>query len=273
MSDRLYIINGEVIESSKAVISINDYGLIRGYAVFETIRFDNSSARNLDNHISRLLKALKFIRINSEEITKEKIKSDVNKIISINTLDSGLIKLIITKGNMNEINSINISPNIYLKIKEMYKIPKSPVRVVFYDEAKYPILRFNPAIKSINYLGNMMAIEDANNEGAFEVVFYANRKITECSMRNIFFVKGKKLITPALNLGILSGTTRAIVANLSSNVELEYSEEDISIDDVNQMDEAFICSSVIGVLPCWWDGWKSDYKITKRFQFLLEESL
>ena len=166
-----------------------------------------------------------------------------------------------------------ITSNIYLKIKEMYSIPTSPVRVVFYDETKYPILRFNPAIKSINYLGNMMAIEDANIEGAFEVVFYADKKITECSMRNIFFIKGKRLITPTLDLGILSGTTRAFIAKLSSKVKLDYSEENISIDDINQMDEAFICSSVIGVLPCYWDGWNSDYKITKRFQFLLEESL
>ena len=45
------------------------------------------------------------------------------------------------------------------------------------------------------------------------------------------------------------------------------------IDNVNLMDEAFICSSVVGVLPCFWDGWKSDFKLTKRLQFLLEESL
>ena len=42
---------------------------------------------------------------------------------------------------------------------------------------------------------------------------------------------------------------------------------------INSMDEAFICSSVVGILPCYWDGWESDYKITKRLQFLLEESL
>jgi hypothetical protein len=39
------------------------------------------------------------------------------------------------------------------------------------------------------------------------------------------------------------------------------------------MEEAFICSSVVGVLPCYWDKWKSDFKLTKRLQFLLEESL
>ena len=65
MNEKIYIINGQQIIESEASISINDYGLMRGYAVFETIKFENRIARNLDNHISRLLNALTFIRINS----------------------------------------------------------------------------------------------------------------------------------------------------------------------------------------------------------------
>jgi len=43
--------------------------------------------------------------------------------------------------------------------------------------------------------------------------------------------------------------------------------------EVNKMDEAFICSSAIGILPCYWGDWKSEYEITKKLQFLLEESI
>ena len=49
--------------------------------------------------------------------------------------------------------------------------------------------------------------------------------------------------------------------------------EEILVNNVKSMDEAFICSSVVGILPCYWDKWKSNYKITKKLQFLLEESL
>ena len=119
-----------------------------------------------------------------------------------------------------------------------------------------------------------MAIEDANRDGAFEVVFYNNNNvITECAMRNIFFIRDNNLITPKLDLGILPGTTRKIISTLSSDINLKYVEEEILIENINLMDEAFICSSVVGVLPCLWDDWKSDFKLTKRLQFLLEESL
>ena len=75
------------------------------------------------------------------------------------------------------------------------------------------------------------------------------------------------------DLGILPGTTRKMISNLSDNINLKYVEEEILVDNVNLMDEAFICSSVVGILPCFWDGWESNFKLTKRLQFLLEESL
>tara|TARA_Y100001968_G_C19411996_1_gene746813 strand:+ start:350 stop:1180 length:831 start_codon:yes stop_codon:yes gene_type:complete len=274
MITKYYIINGEKTESNKAKISVDDYGLMRGYGIFETIKFTNKKALNLDYHLDRLFGSIAFIKINSKKIIRKNIISDINKIIKINDLEEGLIKIIITKGLVEEENKKELNPNIYITINKLYPIPKGPIKVVFYDETKYPILRFNPAIKSINYLGNMMAIEDANQEGAFEVVFYnSDKAITECAMRNIFFIKNNKLITPALDLGILPGTTRKIISQLSSKINLEYSEEKILIDDIDSMDEAFICSSVVGVLPCYWGTWKSNYKTTKQLQFLLEESL
>ena len=274
MKNKIYIINGEAVNSSEAKISVDDYGLMRGYAVFETIRFKNKKALGLNSHINRLLKSISFIKMDSDKIKRDHIVSDINRIIEINGWVDGLIKIIITKGLPKNNQKTKLSPNIYMTIKEIYDIPREPVKVVFYNESKYPILRFNPAIKSINYLGNMMAIEDANRDGAFEVVFYNNDNlITECAMRNIFFIKDNNLITPKLDLGILPGTTRKMISSLSDNINLKYVEKEILIDNINLMDEAFICSSVVGVLPCLWDGWKSDFKLTKRLQFLLEESL
>ncbi len=272
MKDKIYIINRKIEIASKAMIPIDDYGFTRGYAVFETIKFQNKKALRINDHIDRLFKGISFIRIeNNKNIKREHIISDIDRIIKNNDLEEGLIKIVITKGTINKDNTF--TPNIYITIKELYDIPKKPIKVIFYNESKYPILRFDPAIKSINYLGNMMAIEDANIEGAFEVVFYNNNNtITECAMRNIFFIKENTLITPALNLGVLPGTTRQIIAKLSHNLNLKYSEEKILVNNISEMDEAFICSSVVGILPCYWDGWKSDYKITKKLQFLLEES-
>lgn len=272
MKTKYYSINGEIKKSNEALISVDDYGLNRGYGIFETIRLKDNKIIQINDHIDRLFKGLSTIKIDFSVINRINLINDVKKIAKINNITDGLIKIIITKGTA--IDNNKILPNIYVTIKEMYDIPKSPVKVIFLNESNYPLVRFNPSFKGINYIGNMMALEDAKAENAFECIFLNDEQnITECSMRNIFFIKDEELITPSLSLGILSGTTRSKIETIAKQNNINFINKIINKSEVNTMDEAFICSSAIGILPCYWDEWKSEYTITKKLQFLLEESL
>jgi branched-subunit amino acid aminotransferase/4-amino-4-deoxychorismate lyase len=116
----------------------------------------------------------------------------------------------------------------------------------------------------------MLAKKDAEKAGAFEPVFY-NREniITECAIRNIFFIKGKTLITPGLDLGVLPGVMRDTIMEIAPQIGLSVIEDSIPFDSINEMDEAFISSTGIGLLPCYWVGWRSAFSITT----LLKERL
>ena len=83
--------------------------------------------------------------------------------------------------------------------------------------------------------------------------------ITECAIRNIFYFKDNKLITPSLDLGILSGVMRETILNIAKDLNFDIVETHIDYNIVNNMDEAFISSTGIGLLSCYWDGWNSDY--------------
>ena len=43
-----------------------------------------------------------------------------------------------------------------------------------------------------------------------------------------------------------------------------FTEDELRCDGTGEcnMDEAFICSTGIGILPCYWEKWKSNYKVT-----------
>tara|TARA_Y100000741_G_C17860908_1_gene398861 strand:+ start:181 stop:534 length:354 start_codon:yes stop_codon:yes gene_type:complete len=114
MLKKYYLINGEKISSNEAKISVDDYGLMRGYAIFETIKFVNRKALNLNQHMDRLFGSISFIRINLDEIKRAEVISDINKIIKINELDEGLVKIIITKGSLENKNDKDLNPNIYI---------------------------------------------------------------------------------------------------------------------------------------------------------------
>jgi branched-subunit amino acid aminotransferase/4-amino-4-deoxychorismate lyase len=190
----------------------------------------------------------------------------INEIIKKNNLNSGMIRLMVTRGTLNSLQD-EVKPNIYISIKPFYEIPKKPVNVIFYSELKFPIIRFSPGIKSMNYLGNMLAKKECENDGGFEPVFYNKHDIiTECAIRNIFFIKDGIILTPSLDLGILSGVMRETIFEIAKKLDISCVEKHIHMDEIDHMDEAFITSTGIGLLPCYWDNKKFDFKLTSTLK-------
>ena len=240
-------------------ISINE-NIFRGLGVFETIKFIDRKMIFFDEHIDRLFSNKHFF--NFGKITKNSIYDMAIQTIEKNNLAEGLIKIIVipTDEDFKDIE-------YYIFIRDLPKINNNFSRIKFYSESNYPLLRFKPAFKSLFYMGNMLAIRDAQNEGVFEPIFYnEDNIITEGAIRNIFFIKNNIIYTPNLNLGILDGVTRDKVLQLGVKFEYQILESAINYDDINQMDEAFLTSTAIGIMPCYWDGWSSDYAITLKLK-------
>ncbi len=278
MQDYINYTDGTWGKASKSTVPLNDTGFLLGDGLFETIRFQNRELFRIDKHLERLHAGLKIIHIYLESSDAD-ILSLLTNIIQKNKLDSGLLRLMVTRGNVEGPPwQYTGPPSIYISIRPLSSEPPLPVKVVFYPESKYPIIRFAPAIKSLNYMGNMLAKKDAEQDGAFEPVFYnRNGFITECAIRNIFFIQRNTLLTPSTKLGVLPGVMRDTIISIAKQINLSVKEANISIESINEMDEAFISSMGIGLFPCSWDGWHSDFilssKLKKRIDQLINSTL
>ena len=270
MAEYINFVNGDWQPASKSTVSLYDAGFLLGDGLFETIRFQNGRLFQPEKHLKRLHSGLNIIQIKLDKSNTELI-SCLEEMVLRNDVRSGLLRLMITRGKIEGTpwNFTGI-PNVYISIRPLTEVPKEPVKVVFYPEGKYPIIRFNPAIKSLNYIGNMLAKKNAEKEGAFEPVFF-NRdgNVTECAIRNIFFIQDKTLMTPGIDLGVLPGVMRETIIEIALELDLIVSEKIIPFNSINDMDEAFISSIGIGLLPCYWEGWNSEFPIT----YLLKEKL
>ena len=270
MAEYINFINGDWQFASKSTVSLYDAGFLLGDGLFETIRFQNGRLFQPEKHLKRLHSGLNIIQIELDKSNTELI-SCLEEMVIRNDIRSGLLRLMITRGEIEGTpwNFTGI-PNVYISIRPLTEEPKEPVKVVFYPEEKYPLIRFNPAIKSLNYIGNMLAKKNAEKEGAFEPVFF-NRDgyVTECAIRNIFFIQDKTLMTPGIDLGVLPGVMRETIMEIALELDLIVSEKIIPFNSINDMDEAFISSTGIGLLPCYWEGWNSEFPIT----YLLKEKL
>ena len=271
MKEIINYINGEWLSASDSKVSFSDGGFQRGDGLFETIRFQNGRLFKPEKHLKRLHSGLNIIQIEFHKSNTE-IISILEEMINQNHFTSGLLRLMVTRGEITGTPwNYTGSPNFYVTIRPFTKKPGEPVKVLFYSEEKYPLIRFHPAIKSLNYIGNMLAKKDAEKAGAFEPVFYNRDKIiTECAIRNIFFIKGKTLITPGLDLGVLPGVMRDTIMDLAPQIGLSVVEDSIPFDSINEMEEAFISSTGIGLLSCYWEGWKSKFTMTNLLKKRLD---
>ena len=267
MSDYIHYLNGTWEKATLAKIPFNDAGFLLGDGLFETIRFDNNKLFQPIKHLERLFSSLNIIHINLQ-YSKKEIEFLLNETIIKNALESGLLRLMVTRGDVEGPPWKYDGPaSIYISIRPLSIEPKYPVKVIFYSELDYPIIRYTPAIKSMNYIGNMLAKKDAEKENAFEPVFYNSENyITECAIRNMFFIKNKTILTPSKQLGVLPGVMRDTILLIAKDLQFDIKETNIPLNSIKNMDEAFISSTGIGLLPCFWDGWKSDFVITSKIK-------
>ena len=107
-----------------------------------------------------------------------------------------------------------------------------------------PIGREFPTIKSLNYIGAILAMRHAAEMGAIETLYVDGQgRGLECTRSNFVGVKNGRLLTPLS--GVLDGITLAAVLALAQP-ELAVIDTAVPLHD---LDEAFITSSTKGVMP------------------------
>jgi branched-chain amino acid aminotransferase len=108
----------------------------------------------------------------------------------------------------------------------------------------------NPAIKSLNYLNNILAKIEANNAGVEEAVMLnAEGFVAECTGDNLFIVKNGELFTPPLSAGALYGITRQTVIELAVEAGLKVTEPNLTRYDLFNADECFLTGTGAEIVP------------------------
>jgi branched-chain amino acid aminotransferase len=108
----------------------------------------------------------------------------------------------------------------------------------------------NPAIKSLNYLNNILAKIEANNAGVEEAVMLnAEGFVAECTADNLFIIKNGALLTPPLYAGALYGITRGTVMELAEQSGIKVAEPNLTRYDLFNADECFLTGTGAEIMP------------------------
>ena len=251
---KIYI-DGKYFDERNARISVFDHGLLYGDGIFEGIRAYNGRVFKLKEHIDRLFCSAKSILLNLP-MAHADIMTAIVETCRRNKLRDGYIRLVVTRGpgtlglNPNRCKNpsvIIIAGKIQLYPPELYR---QGMDIVTVPTTRNLHSALNPAIKSLNYLNNIMAKIEANNAGCEEAVMLnAEGFVAECTGDNIFIVKEGQLLTPPLAAGALYGITRRVVMELATTADLKVSESDLTRYDLFNANECFLTGTAAELMP------------------------
>ncbi|MGO9477043.1 MAG: branched-chain-amino-acid transaminase [Limisphaerales bacterium] len=248
-------IDGRYYNERDAKISVFDHGLLYGDGIFEGIRAYHGRVFKLREHIDRLFYSAKAILLDIP-MSPAQIMRAVLEACRKNKIRDGYIRLVVTRG----VGTLGLNP----------KSCKRPSVIVIADKIQlYPPAVYqrglniitvpttrnlhsalNPAIKSLNYLNNILAKIEANNGGCEEAVMLnAEGFVAECTGDNIFIVKNGALFTPPLSAGALYGITRQTVMDLAEEAGLKVSEPNLTRYDLFCADECFLTGTGAEIVP------------------------
>jgi branched-chain amino acid aminotransferase len=251
---KIYI-DGKYYDERNARISVFDHGLLYGDGIFEGIRVYNGRVFKLKEHIDRLFCSAKSILLNLP-LAHADIMTAIVETCRRNKLRDGYIRLVVTRGpgtlglNPNRCKNpsvIIIADKIQLYPAQLYR---QGMDIVTVPTTRNLHSALNPAIKSLNYLNNILAKIEANNAGCEEAIMLnAEGFVAECTGDNIFIVKEGQLLTPPLTAGALYGITRRVVMDLATEAGLKVSESDLTRYDMFNADECFLTGTAAELMP------------------------
>ena len=254
MGKNVYI-DGTYYPEAEAKISVFDHGLLYGDGVFEGIRAYNGRVFKLKEHVDRLYDSAKAILL-AIPMTREEMVQAVVATCRENGLRDGYLRLLVTRGpgglglNPNRCRKpsvIIIADSIQLYPQEYYE---KGLEIVTVPTVRNLHSAVNPAIKSLNYLNNILAKIEANIAGCEEAIMLnAQGFVAECTGDNVFIVRHGKLYTPPLSAGALYGITRGTVIDLAREAGLTVAEPDLTRYDLYVADECFLTGTGAEIIP------------------------
>ena len=251
---KIYI-DGKFYSETNAKVSVFDHGLLYGDGIFEGIRFYNGRVFRLEQHLERLWNSARSICLEIP-MTRQEMTEALLETIRQNHLRDGYIRLVVTRGvgnlGLNPEQCKNPSVIIIVATIALYHedFYRKGLSIVTVATRRSNPASLNPAVKSLNYLNNVMARIEANLASADEALMLNDAgNVAECTADNIFIIKHGKIFTPPITAGALQGITRSVVFDIAGEFDIKVIEADFTRHDIFVADECFLTGTAAEIVP------------------------
>jgi len=254
-------IDGRLAPAGETHLSAFDRGFQLGDGVFETLRVRAARPTELPEHTDRLRRSAAGLGIELPADTAATIAAGIGELLAAEALDGpdgdASIRITVSRGAYFGRGLLPpdeaVQPTVVIQAWPVVPPPAGHLEHGLHVIAS--AVRRDPesplaALKTTSRADYVYARIEARRAGADDALFLTvDGYLSEATTANIFLVRGDLLATPALGCAILPGTTRSWILGWAGRVGLRPEEGWLTVRDLAEADEAFLCSSVAGILP------------------------
>lgn len=258
-NERVVWLNGDFVPESQATVHIHDRGFLYGDAVFDTARTFDGRIYRLKEHIDRLMRSLRYLRIDpgmsAEEIARisEEVVERNRHLLGENE-DYWVFQRITRGSAFPDGPGQRSGPTVIvlcvpLPLRVRAPLFRDGIAVTIPATRRVPPDALSPNAKTNNYLNFVVAAQEVEKAGGGWPVLLDHRGfLCEGNGSNIFLVRDGVAMTPQEQY-VLAGISRKVVMELCGKLGIPCREADLTPFDMSTADEAFITSTSLCMCP------------------------
>jgi branched-chain amino acid aminotransferase len=260
-NERIAYYNGEYLPESRVLLPFRDRGFVYGDAVFDTTRTFAHRPFKVKEHVDRLYRSLRCIRLDPG-LSPAEMRAVTETVLERNRHLLGpdedyWVSQRISRGvtRLDREEPVQTGPTVIvectpLPLRDRAGLYRDGIRVIVPANRRTPPEALTPRAKTTNYLNMLVADQEVSaiDPGAWAVLLDMNGNLAEGHGSNIFLVQDGELLTPR-SLYVLPGISRQTVIELAAELGIPCREADLDLYDAYNADEAFLTSTSLCICP------------------------
>lgn len=247
-------IDGNIVGEDAARVAVTDHGLLYGDGIFEGMRVINGRVFRIERHLDRLEFGARTLLLQLP-YPRAEIRTIVEDTVRAFGAREAYVRLVVTRG----VGPLGVDPTTCPRARLFCIV--ATIRLFTEEQRERGLSMITSSyrrpsadvldvrVKSLNYLGSVLAKLEARQHGADEALLLNQRgHIAEAAVANMFVLRGHELATPPASDGCLEGINRGAVMQLASKIGLTVHERSIGRADVFAADEVFLTGSGAGIV-------------------------
>ena len=258
-------VDGRIIAADAPALTAFDRGFQLGDGVFETLRARAGRPTELAEHAARMRQSAAGLSIVLADDLEARLALAIDELLAVEDLagpaGDASVRITVSRGAF--FGRGLLPPDEHptpTMVVQAWPVPPTPASHLERGLHLVPsAIRRDPenplnALKTTSRADYVYARIEARTAGADDALFLTiDGYLSEATSANLFVIRGDaeavELATPALACAILPGTTRDWILRWAARAGLRPSEGLLSTRDLHEADEAFLSSSVAGILP------------------------